>query len=178
MPIKPSFESATREGVTIVQTSTDCDHCLQNYSHFGWKMESRSYHPVYDDNGKPYDDTDLYDLTMVRDKTHPNYKRLVQLEDDYLLTKNEIKARKEGVLASEKLNADYLDYNKKYFGEEVYKLSVGKVILYLVLSCCIIGLLCWVGALKHLLIDNKRVVKNEKMRLKALDIFAQADKLL
>lgn len=136
MALKPDYETDQEEGVQITQDEKDCDQFVKNYRHFGWELLLKKEHPVYDEDGKRYKDSDLYDVIIERNKNLLHYRQLKDLETEFQNLSQQIQLRKDTVgFIGEKYDPDYIDYESEKPLVEIYKLTAGRAILNTVCFC-------------------------------------------
>lgn len=156
MSFKLDFETEEIEGITITAHCAEGDVFVKNYECFGWYLYVKNEHPVYDDDGNRYENTDLYDYVLYRDKNLANIDTLRLLEDRFQATAARIDVRKEALVGvGEKLNPDYFDFLGDKPIDSVYKLSLGKAIVNTVLCFCVIGFFLWASSLSQMAKNGK-----------------------
>lgn len=177
MALKPDYETDQEEGVQITQDEKDCDQFVKNYRHFGWELLLKKEHPVYDEDGKRYKDSDLYDVIIERNKNLLHYRQLKDLETEFQNLSQQIQLRKDTVgLIGEKYDPDYIDYESEKPLVEIYKLTAGRAILNTVCCFFVIGFLMWGDSVLKLL-KNGKVRKVESIRQQCKKIMQKADEL-
>ena len=178
MGFKLDFETDEFEGITITQSSKKGDNFLKNYKSFGWYLYAKKEHPVYDDNGRRYQDADLYDYILYRNKNHPNIDELRALENKFQTKIEEIKMREEALVGvGEKFVPDYFDFRGDKPLMEVYTLTKGTIILNTVLCMILIGFLMWADSLLKLM-KNGKAKKYLEIQKECVAILEEAENLL
>ena len=178
MGFKLDVETDEFEGITITQSSKKGDTFVKNYKCFGWYLYAKRERPVFDDEGRRYQDADLYDYVLYRDKNHPNIDQLRALENKFQSKIQEINVREEALVGvGEKLNPDYFDFRGDKPVIEVYKLTKGTIILNTALCMIMIGFLMWADSLLKLA-KNGKAKKYIEIQKECVEILNEAESLL